>query len=137
MTVFPLSKWAIKKIDKIKRNFLWHGSEETRKGYCMVNWRRVQMLKKLGGIGITDLVKFNRALRLRWQWYQWNGRSKPWVQLPVMANAEEQALFQACTIITFGDGAKIKFWHDRWLHNQSPREVAPGMYRLVWRKTSP
>jgi hypothetical protein len=55
-------------------------------------------------------------------------------QLPIMTNAEEQALFRACTIITVGDGAKIKFWHNRWLHNQSPREVAPGMYKLVWRK---
>jgi hypothetical protein len=28
MTVFTLFKWAIKRIDKIRRNFLWKGSEE-------------------------------------------------------------------------------------------------------------
>jgi hypothetical protein len=28
MTAFTLSKWAIKRIDRIRRNFLWKGSEE-------------------------------------------------------------------------------------------------------------
>jgi hypothetical protein len=39
MTVFPLSKWAIKNIDKIRRDFPWHGSEEARGGKCLVNWK--------------------------------------------------------------------------------------------------
>jgi hypothetical protein len=42
MSVFQLSKWAIRRIDKIRRNFLWRGSEEARGGHCMVSWRRVQ-----------------------------------------------------------------------------------------------
>ncbi|KAJ1277359.1 hypothetical protein BS78_05G288800 [Paspalum vaginatum] len=40
MTVFPLSKWDIKKIDKLRRNFLWKGLEEFRGGHCLVNWLR-------------------------------------------------------------------------------------------------
>jgi hypothetical protein len=64
MTVFPLSKWAIKNIDKIQRNFLWHGSEDVRGGHFLVNWKRVQRLKKLDGLEVLDLQKFNRALRL-------------------------------------------------------------------------
>jgi hypothetical protein len=46
ITVFPLSKWSIKKIDKIRRNFLWHGSEEARCGHYLVNWKRVQRPKR-------------------------------------------------------------------------------------------
>jgi hypothetical protein len=42
MTDFPLSKWAIKKIDRLRMNFLWHESEEPRNGSCLVNWKRVQ-----------------------------------------------------------------------------------------------
>jgi hypothetical protein len=38
MSVFQLSKWAVKRIDKIFRNFLWKGSEEACGGHCMVNW---------------------------------------------------------------------------------------------------
>jgi hypothetical protein len=37
MNIFPLSKWTIKKIDRIRRNFLWHGSKEARNGNCLVN----------------------------------------------------------------------------------------------------
>jgi hypothetical protein len=68
MTVFTLSKWAIKKIDKIRRNFLWQGSENARGGHCLVNWKRVQRPKKLGGLGILERSHFIKALRLRWQW---------------------------------------------------------------------
>jgi hypothetical protein len=70
MTAFPLSKWTIRKIDKIRRHFLWQGSDETWRGHCLVNWKRVQRPQKLGGLGILDLSRFNTALRLRWKWYQ-------------------------------------------------------------------
>jgi hypothetical protein len=73
MPVFPLSKWAIKKIDKIRRSFLWQGNEDAKGGHCLVNWKHVQWPKKLGGLGVLDLTSFNMALRLRWKWYQWKG----------------------------------------------------------------
>jgi hypothetical protein len=37
MMVFSLSKWAIKRIDKIRCNFLWNGFEEPQRGHCIVN----------------------------------------------------------------------------------------------------
>jgi hypothetical protein len=32
MTSIPLSKWAIKRIDRIQRNFLWKGQDDLREG---------------------------------------------------------------------------------------------------------
>lgn len=32
MTTFRLSKWAIKKIDKIRQSFLWKGSVDSKAG---------------------------------------------------------------------------------------------------------
>jgi hypothetical protein len=93
MSVFPLSQWAIKKIDRIRTNFLWHGVEETRKGNCHVNWKQVPMPKSKGGLGILDLRKFNRALRLRWQWLKWKDPHKPWSSMPVCLHEIETALF--------------------------------------------
>jgi mannosylglycoprotein endo-beta-mannosidase len=65
MTSFPLSKWVIKRIDRIRRNFLWKGKDNPRTGHCPVNWIKVCKAKKLGGLGTKDLLCFNRVLRLR------------------------------------------------------------------------
>jgi hypothetical protein len=118
MTVFPLSKWAIRKIDRIRRKFLWHGAEETRKGNCQVNWKWVLLPKGKGGLGILDIGKFNRALRLRWQWLKWKNPDKPLSSMLVSLTEEENALFQACTNISVGNGCRISFWGDRWLGGQ-------------------
>jgi hypothetical protein len=77
ITVFPLSKWIIKKIDKIRRGFLWHGNDDVRRGNCLVNWRRVHRPKKLNELSVLELQNFNMALRIRWQWYRWTDPSKP------------------------------------------------------------
>ncbi|WVZ55635.1 LOW QUALITY PROTEIN: hypothetical protein U9M48_006273, partial [Paspalum notatum var. saurae] len=55
LTVFPLKKWAIKKIDKIRRSFLWRGSENANGGHCLVKWTRAARPKELGRLGILDL----------------------------------------------------------------------------------
>jgi hypothetical protein len=134
MTVFPLSKWAIKQIDKIMRNFLWTGSEKARGGNSLVNWKRIQRPRKLGGLGILELNKFNQALRVRWQWLKWTDANKPWGQMYIPQSRAEDALFRACTAITVGNGQGTKFWLDRWINGQSPKDLAPTLYRLTRHK---
>jgi hypothetical protein len=77
-TVFTLPKWLIKKIDKLRCNFLWKGEEgDGNKGLCLVKWRMVCRPIELGGLSIHDLNRFGRALRQRWFWYYWTEDSKP------------------------------------------------------------
>jgi hypothetical protein len=52
---FDLKKWSIKKLDKIRRGFLWKGSEEEKGGHCLVHWAKVQKPKQLVGLGVLDL----------------------------------------------------------------------------------
>jgi hypothetical protein len=62
--VFPLPKWLIKKIDKLRRNFFWKGEEVkgNKGGMCLVKWDIVYRQKELGGLGIHDLSRFGRDL---------------------------------------------------------------------------
>jgi hypothetical protein len=63
----------------------------------MVNWKRVQRPKRLGGLGILDLQRFSRALRLRWPWYKAREQSKPWANMCIAMSKFETDLFRACT----------------------------------------
>jgi hypothetical protein len=98
-TIVALPKWLIKKIDKIRRNFLWKGEEGegNKGGVYLVKWRMVCRPKDLGGLGIYDLNRFGRALRQRWFWYHWTDDSKPWQSMLLPCDNQDQALFQAST----------------------------------------
>ena len=109
MTSFPLSKWAVRRIDRIRRNFLWKGADDARKGCCLVHWKKVSREKCLGGLGIKDLTCFNRALRLRWPWLQWTEQTRPWTGIQIHLPEAEHELFRTCTAIQIGNGEKTKF----------------------------
>jgi hypothetical protein len=37
--------------------------------------------RKWGELGIKELDKFRRALRLKWLWYNWDVHDQPWKSL--------------------------------------------------------
>jgi hypothetical protein len=62
--------------------------------------------KDLGGLGIANLDKFGRALRLRWLWQEWVDDTKPWVGMDTPMDDIDRALFTASTRVIVGDGHK-------------------------------
>ena len=130
LTVFQLGKWAFKKIDKIRRDFLWKSNTEESKGICLVNWRTVCRPKSLGGLGVMDLERFSRALRLRWLWYEWKDKQRPWIGTSVPCDSIDSGLFDACTSITIGKGDTAKFWTSIWLDGEAPVKIAPNLFKL-------
>ncbi|KAM0843543.1 hypothetical protein ACQ4PT_057637 [Festuca glaucescens] len=131
LTVFQLGKWAIKRIDKIRRDFLWKSKNNDAKCVCLVNWKTVSRLKSLGGLGILDLNMFSRALRLRWKWYEWTDRTRPWIGTRMPCDQVDSYLFDACTKITLGKGNIAKIWTSKWLDGAAPAELAPNLYKLT------
>jgi exonuclease III len=134
LIAFSIKKWAIKKIDKIRRAFLWKGTDSVNGGCCLVQWAKVQRPKHLGGLGVLDLEMFSRALRLRWLWYQWVDPERPWVGTEVPCNDVDKQLFRASTTVVVSDGRHASFWESSWLGGRAPRDIAPDLYRLAWRK---
>jgi hypothetical protein len=76
LIIFKMRKWAISRIDKFRRGFLWKGQDvdNVNGGHCLVNWQTCTRPRKWGGLGIIDLENFSRALWLRWLWYRWDSK---------------------------------------------------------------
>lgn len=134
LTVFAMKKWAIKRIDKIRRNFFWKGTDEVSAGDCLVSWKKVKRPKKIGGLGVLDLERFGRALRLWWLWYEWKDPDRPWVGTVIPCDAVDRQLFRASTVVQVGNGRNARFCQSPWLQGQAPMDIAPNFYRLAWRK---
>jgi hypothetical protein len=90
--------------------------------------------KKLSGLEIIDLDLFSRALRLRWLRYKWYDPNRPWVGTEPPVNENDKQLFRASTVVTIGNGLKAEFWNSSWLQGTAPRDLAPNLYKLAWRK---
>lgn len=73
MTAFLELKWLIHKIVHFRMSFLWRGDtpDKVYGGHSLVNWATACRPKEKGGLGILDLERFIRALRLRWLWFKW------------------------------------------------------------------
>uniref|UniRef100_A0A452Y7H1 Reverse transcriptase zinc-binding domain-containing protein n=1 Tax=Aegilops tauschii subsp. strangulata TaxID=200361 RepID=A0A452Y7H1_AEGTS len=77
---------------KTRRKFLWAQEEELSGGKCKVNWNTVCSTIENGGLGIQDLHRFGRALRLRWLWLSWVQPDKPWRDFPTPCDQEDKNL---------------------------------------------
>ncbi|WVZ95321.1 hypothetical protein U9M48_041103 [Paspalum notatum var. saurae] len=136
LTVFPAQKYLIKQIDKLRRSFLWKGDEpeNTCGGLCLINWNTTARPKSLGGLGILDLERFARALRLRWLWFQWKNKERAWVGLDVPCTSVDRDLFHASTLVSVGNGEAASFWYSNWINGSSARSLAPSLFEKTIRK---
>lgn len=50
LTAFPAQKWLVKRIDKIRRSFLWRGEtpENVKGGHSLINWPTTCLPKEKG-----------------------------------------------------------------------------------------
>lgn len=67
MFLFPIAAGVTKRLDSVRRKFLWHGNKE-EKGFPFVKWKSVITGKKNGVLGIKNLNLQYKALRMKWFW---------------------------------------------------------------------
>lgn len=51
LSVFKIPITILNRIDKLRRQFLWHGSDPSKKKYIMMKWSVACLAKHLGGHG--------------------------------------------------------------------------------------
>jgi hypothetical protein len=147
LTAIKLPKKFYKDMDKLRRRFLWAGSQQLHGGKCKVSWTQVCQPLHRGGLGIVDLEHFRRALRLRWLWFQWKNPEKPWCGSVLPIDSVDESLFAAATRVQVHNRQTAKFWTSSWLggvslaamflslyeHNkQKSRSVADALHNENW-----
>ena len=110
------------------------GGTPGARSHPLVNWRTVCRPTGLGGLGVLDLDRFGRAMRLRWPWVAWTEANRPWQGMVTPCDKADMELFRASTYVTVGDREKCLFWHDRWRPGGSLRSQFPGLYAIATRK---
>jgi len=134
MTALKPPKEVLPEVDKIRKRFLWAGHKAISGGKCKVNWTKTTLLKECGGLGILDLERFARALRLRWLWHEWASPYKSWIGIEVPCDETDRLLFAACTHIQLGNGKKTDFWHTGWIQGRRPKDIAPLLFAKTKKK---
>ena len=67
MPILKCPAAIINRIEKLQRDFLWQGCEESKK-IRLVNWKIVCSPKDSSGLGIRPLRNMNQALLGKWLW---------------------------------------------------------------------
>uniref|UniRef100_A0A453EVM2 Reverse transcriptase zinc-binding domain-containing protein n=1 Tax=Aegilops tauschii subsp. strangulata TaxID=200361 RepID=A0A453EVM2_AEGTS len=134
MTALNLPVEVLKKIDALRRAYLWAGCDKVTGGKCKVNWAQVCMPKLHGGLGILNLGKFAAALRLRWLWFNWQDPLKPWSGLGTPCDNNDRNIFASASKVLVGDGLRATFWESAWLDGIRPKDIAPKIYDISNKK---
>jgi hypothetical protein len=140
MSLFQLQASVTKRIEKLQRDFLWGKLGEEFK-FHLVSWSKVCSTISEGGLGIRNLLVFNRAMLDKWMWrYEierdawwrivvdskygslWGG----WCSLEPAGTFEVRLWknirkgwesFSSFSRLVVQDGTRIRFWHDLWCGN--------------------
>jgi hypothetical protein len=75
----------------------------------MVAWEAVCKPTTLGGLGIYDLKLAGYVLQTIWLWLQKTDQERAWSQLPIKADTQVHAFFNASTFTEVGNGRQALF----------------------------
>jgi hypothetical protein len=89
----------------------------------------VALLTMHGGLGITDLGCFGRALCLRWLWFQWKNPDKAWCGTELPIDDVDTALFAVATRVHVHNGRTAMFWTSSWLDDLSLASMFPALFQ--------
>jgi hypothetical protein len=100
-----------------------------------VAWEAVARPLLRGGLGVIDLKLAGFALRARWLWFQLTDDGRVWSELDMQFEPEVLALVNASIDIQVGNGRRVKFWADKWLHGSAISDLVPTLCSLVSART--
>lgn len=150
MSIFRLPAWVIKKIDQLRRDFLWTGPDIDNLACRLVSWKNLCRPRDHGGWGILDLQTFNHALLGKW-WWKFIAKDNWWLSEVIRFNYSLAhwdlfprrigrmsfiwrgviscvPVLRACISHEIRTGQKTLFWKDPWLNGITPRYIWPELF---------
>ncbi|XP_048630790.1 uncharacterized protein LOC125604440 [Brassica napus] len=144
MSCFLLPKVLIQEITKAMRRFWWSANKD-KHSISWIAWDKITASKKEGGLGIRDMMAFNKALLAKQVWRLITQpssllarvyKAKYYRKTNILDSRSYQtssfawrSLVQTFPLITrglkwiIGDGQRTRVWFDNWL--PGPHNVAP------------
>jgi hypothetical protein len=154
MSLFPLPVGVANRLERLQRDFLWGGIGDEFK-FHLVNWERICRSIKSGGLGVRNLLQFNRALLGKWLWRYAMDREALW-RLVVDAKynssrggwCSEEVVgsfgvgvwkhirrgwdkFSTFAHFDVGIGSKVSFWHDIWCGDRPLKISYPTLFSIA------
>ena len=125
---------VIENIDRARKQCLWWGNVEKKRGGNLAAWSMVQKPKSKGGLGVINLRLQNDALLMKQLHKFYNKVDIPWVQMvwfkhyPMkVPHASPEVgsfwwkdilrlnvLYRGISKCAVGDGSTVTFWEDLW-----------------------
>lgn len=156
MSLFPTPKSIEKKLNRVRKAFLWQGNKE-KKGYNLVKWDVLTLSIQQGGLNLRNLSKQNISLLQKWLWRFCTEERAIWRRyiegkyglLSQWTTMEFQGTFGYSVwktirrlwdsfnkniAISVGNGLKTDFWNEIWAGEDSLRVSFPQLYTLSLQK---
>lgn len=152
MSLFPAPVYVVKRIDAMRRNFLWEGNSEKKK-FHLVKWNDLTTSKRTGVLGIKNLKVQNQCLLMKWLWKlavedqtlwievirEKYGREGNWTTKPVRSpygvslwrsirNLWPKVINKSKFKV--GSGSKVSLWNDNWLGQRTLKSLFPDIHEL-------
>nr|KAJ0224075.1 hypothetical protein LSAT_V11C200069590 [Lactuca sativa] len=161
-SLFVAPTGVIKKLENIRRRFLWGGTDE-KKRINWVAWQSVTAPKEIGGLGMGSLRALNLSLITKWKWrlkvdnsglwskvikgiHNLHGKpaqhickkTLPGVWSRVAGVQDELKKFgidiDEVIIKKIGSGDETMFWLDKWIGGSTLKDSFSEAYKLEGHK---
>ena len=125
LTPFPVQKWLIKRIDKIRRSFLWHGeAPEKCQGRAFPNKLANHMPpKRKGGPRCFRPREICKGIKVEWLWFKWKHKNRAWNNLDTPCDKTDVELFNASTMVEVDNGKSTFFWTSSWVSGKAAKKI--------------